>query len=257
MAEPRDATSAPSALIAHLLELRRRVLLGIVAVVLIFCALMPFTDQLFAWFAEPLMAALPVGSHMIATSVATPFLTPFKLAFVCAVFLAAPVMIHQLWGFVAPGLYASEKRLVVPLLVSTIVLFYAGIAFAYLIVFPLVFQFFVQAAPPGVVVMTDIGSYLDFALAMFFAFGIAFEVPVFAVLLCWSGITTPRGLGEARPYVIVGIFIVAAILTPPDVISQTLLALPMWFLYEVGIVMARLLVPGSREREQQEQGGSR
>jgi sec-independent protein translocase protein TatC len=220
----------------------------------LFVLLLPFAIQLFELFARPLVAQLPAGAHLIATSVAAPFLTPFKLAFVSAVFLAAPVVLHQLWRFVAPGLYASERRLVVPLLVSTVVLFYAGIAFAYLLVFPLVFAFFVAAAPPGVVVMTDIAAYLDFALAMFFAFGLAFEMPVFTVLLCWAGVATPRRLAESRPYVVVGIFIVAAFLTPPDVISQSLLAFPMWALFEVGIWMARLLVPGARERERQEQG---
>ena len=235
---------APTSLIVHLLELRRRLLIGVVAILL-----------LFALFARPLLAALPAGGHMIATSVAAPFLTPFKLAFVAAVFLAMPVLIHQIWRFVAPGLYASEKRLVVPLLISTIVLFYAGIAFAYLAVFPLVFQFFVQSAPPGVVVMTDIASYLDFALAMFFAFGLAFEVPVAVVLLVWAGVITPAGLGRVRAYVLVGCFIVGAILTPPDVVSQTLLALPMYLLYEGGILFARLLVPGAAAREAQERSG--
>lgn len=253
--EPGAPVEPPSALIVHLLELRRRVLVGLVAVFLLFCALLPFANELFALFARPLIAQLPAGSHMIATSVAAPFLTPFKLAFVSALFLAAPVIIHQLWRFVAPGLYASEKRLIVPLLVSTVALFYAGIAFAYAVVFPLVFQFFVAAAPPGVVVMTDIASYLDFALAMFFAFGLAFEMPVFAVLLVWAGVATPRKLAEVRPYVLIGCFVVGAILTPPDVVSQTLLAVPMYLLYEAGIVMARVLVPGAREREAQERGG--
>jgi sec-independent protein translocase protein TatC len=254
MSAPQGA-DAPAPLIAHLIELRRRVLVGIGAILLLFCALLPFSEQLFALFARPLVAALPEGAHMIATSVAAPFLTPFKLAFVAAVFLAAPVLIHQIWRFVAPGLYASEKRLVVPLMVSTIALFYSGIAFAYFIVFPLVFQFFVQAAPPDVVVMTDISAYLDFALAMFFAFGLAFEIPVGAVLLVWAGMTTPAGLGRVRPYVFVGCFIVGALLTPPDVVSQSLLAVPMYLLYEGGIVFARLLVPGSREREAQERSG--
>jgi len=249
MVEPHAA--APSPLIVHLLELRRRMLFGLVAVLVIFCALLPFAGPIFTLFAQPLVSQLPAGSHLIATSVAAPFLTPFKLAFVMAVFLAAPVMLHQVWRFVAPGLYASEKRLVVPLLVSTVVLFYAGIAFAYAVVFPLVFAFFITAAPPGVVVMTDIAEYLDFALAMFFAFGLAFEIPVFAVLLCWAGATTPRALGEARPFVLIGCFVVGAILTPPDVISQTLLAVPMYLLYEGGIVLARVLVPGAREREAQ------
>ena len=255
MADPIEGASAPSPLIVHLLELRRRVMVGLVAVFVLFCALLPFANELFALFARPLIAQLPEGSHMIATSVAAPFLTPFKLAFISALFLAAPVIIHQLWRFVAPGLYASEKRLVVPLLVSTVALFYSGIAFAYAVVFPLVFQFFVQSAPPGVVVMTDIAAYLDFALAMFFAFGIAFEMPVFAVLLCWAGVATPRRLGEVRPYVLIGCFVVGAILTPPDVVSQSLLAVPMYLLYEAGIVLARVLVPGAREREAQERAG--
>lgn len=256
MAEPSEPAAQPSPLIVHLLELRRRVLTGVVAVVVLFCALLPFSNELFVFFAKPLAAQLPAGSHLIATSVAAPFLTPFKLAFVSAIFLAAPVIIHQLWRFVAPGLYASEKRLIVPLLCSTVVLFYSGIAFAYWIVFPLVFQFFVTSAPPGVVVMTDIASYLDFALAMFFAFGVAFEVPVFAVLLCWAGVATPAKLAEVRPYVLIGCFVVGAILTPPDVVSQTLLAVPMYLLYEGGIVMARVLVPGAREREAQERAGA-
>jgi sec-independent protein translocase protein TatC len=257
---PAPAGAGPaealSPLIVHLLELRRRVMVGLVAVFALFCALLPFANELFALFARPLIAQLPAGSHMIATSVAAPFLTPFKLAFVSAVFLAAPVIIHQLWRFVAPGLYASERRLVVPLLVSTVALFYSGIAFAWAVVFPLVFQFFVAAAPPGVVVMTDIASYLDFALAMFFAFGIAFEMPVFAVLLVWAGVATPRRLGEVRPYVLIGCFVVGAILTPPDVISQSLLAVPMYLLYEAGILMARVLVPGARAREAQERAGT-
>ena len=250
MADP--APEPVSGLIAHLLDLRRRLLFGIGAILFLFVCLLPFTNELFALFARPLVAQLPAGGHMIATTVASTFITPVKLAFVAAAFLAAPVIIHQLWRFVAPGLYAQERRLVVPLLVATVVLFYAGVAFAYTVMFPLAFAFFVSITPPGVVMMTDIAAYLDFALAIFFAFGLAFEVPVVTVLVVWAGLATPAKLGALRPYVLVGCFIVGAVLTPPDVVSQTLLAVPMYLLYEAGILMARLLVPGAREREAQD-----
>jgi sec-independent protein translocase protein TatC len=223
-----------------------------VAVLLIFVCLVPFADHIFSAAAGPLMAQLPPGTSMIATQVASPYLTPFKLALAVAVFLAMPVILYQAWAFVAPGLYKQERRLVLPLLVSSILLFYAGVAFAYFVVFPLMFGFFTAMAPTGVQVMTDIASYLDFVLALFFAFGFAFEVPVATVLAVWAGFTTPASLSKKRSYVLLGAFVIGMFLTPPDVISQTLLAVPMYLLFEAGIVMSRIMVPGHREVEQQQ-----
>ncbi|HWP95167.1 MAG TPA: twin-arginine translocase subunit TatC [Gammaproteobacteria bacterium] len=244
-----DAREAP--LIAHLLELRQRLMIVIGAVVVLFLLLVPFANELFTLFAQPLIRQLPPGSSLIAVEVATPFLIPFKLAFVTAVFLAMPVALYQAWAFIAPGLYQQERRFVLPLLVSSVLLFYAGVAFAYFAVFPLVFGFFAQTAPAGVTVMPDMASYLDFALALFFAFGLAFETPVATVLLVKMGIMTPARLAAARSWVLIGAFVVGAILTPPDVLSQTLLAVPMYLLYEIGIVLARLLVPQAKAVELQ------
>ncbi|HSJ48316.1 MAG TPA: twin-arginine translocase subunit TatC [Gammaproteobacteria bacterium] len=227
---------------SHLMELRDRVLRMVLAVLVAFLLLMPFANQLFSLLAGPLTAHLPAGSSMIAIEVASPFLIPFKLALVMAIFLAMPFILYQVWGFVAPGLYRHERSKVMPLLVSSTLLFYAGAAFAYFVVFPLVFAFLTGTAPEGVSVMTDIGKYLDFVLTLFFAFGVAFEVPIATILLVWSGTVTPATLRKQRPYVIVGAFVIGMLLTPPDVISQTLLALPMWLLYEVGIVMSRYFV---------------
>jgi len=228
--------------VSHLLELRDRLLRMLVAVLVVFLCLFPFANKIYHWVAEPLMAQLPAGTSMIATQVASPFLTPFKLSLVAAVFLAVPVILHQLWAFVAPGLYRHEKRLVFPLLVSSVILFYLGMAFAYFVVFPLVFAFFTATAPEGVAVMTDISHYLDFVLTLFFAFGVAFEVPIATILLVWMGVTDPQQLGRKRPYIIVGAFTVGMVLTPPDVISQTLLALPMWVLFELGVFLSRMFV---------------
>ena len=186
---------------------------------------------------------------MIATQVASPFLTPFKMTLCVALFLAMPVVIYQIWAFVAPGLYRKEKRFGVPLLISSVMLFYLGLAFAYAVVFPLMFAFFTAAAPEGVAVMTDISSYLDFVLVIFFAFGIAFEVPIATVMLVWAGLTTPANLGSKRPYVFLGAFVMGMLLTPPDVISQTLLAVPVYLLYEAGIIMSRVLMPNKRDDE--------
>lgn len=247
----------PSPLIQHLLELRRRLMVGVGAMLLIWCVLLFFANDLFAIAARPLMQALPPGTSMIATGVAAPFIVPFKLAAVAALFLAFPILLMQVWAFIAPGLYAQERRMLLPLFVSSVVLFYAGVAFAYFGVFPFAFRVFVEMAPPGVVVSTDIGAYLDFALVMFFAFGLAFEVPVATVLLVWAGVTTPAGLARARSWVLIGAFVVGAVLTPPDPISQTMMALPMYLLYEFGIVLARVMVPGAREREAQEQEAAR
>lgn len=222
-------------LIEHLLELRTRILKSILAVLIIFLPLFYFANPIYEYLARPLMAYLPEGSTMIATQVASPFLTPFKLTLVLAVFLAIPYILHQLWSFVAPGLYANEKRFAIPLLVSSVLLFYTGMAFAFYIVFPLVFGFFTGVAPAGVSVTPDINQYLDFVLKLFFAFGIAFEIPIATMLLVWSGATTVENLKSKRPYVIVGCFVVGMLLTPPDIISQVLLAFPMWLLFEFGI----------------------
>jgi sec-independent protein translocase protein TatC len=216
----------------------------------LFLGLFPFANTLYEYVAGPLMAHLPEGSNMIAIDVATPFLTPFKLALVAAIFLAMPYLLYQAWAFIAPALYRHEKRLVMPLMVTSSLLFYAGIAFAYYIVFPLVFAFLTSTAPVGVEVMTDINRYLDFVLTIFFAFGLAFEVPIATILLVWAGITTPESLRAKRPYIIVGAFVVGMLLTPPDIISQTLLALPMWVLFELGIVFSRIYAkPADEEAE--------
>lgn len=238
-------------LLTHLAELRNRLIHSVIAVVLVFIPLAIFADQLFAWLAAPLLQQLSGSNQMIATQVATPFLIPFKFAFIVAIFVCIPYLLHQLWAFIAPGLYQNERRFAVPLLVSSVLLFYVGVAFAYFLVFPAVFGFFAHTAPAGVAVMTDISHYLDFALALFFAFGLTFEVPVLTVLLVWTGITTPAALRRQRGYVLIGIFVAAMLLTPPDVFSQTLLAIPMYLLYEAGILLARWLVPGSREVEEQ------
>ncbi len=256
MSEPAADAATSTPLLAHLIELRRRLLIAVVSVLVIFIALAPFADRLFRFVALPMIRRMPAGTSMVATEVASPFLTPFKLALVAAIFLAVPILLYQIWAFIAPGLYKSERRLVVPLLVSSTILFYLGVAFAYFIVFPMMFAFFTSAAPQGVTVMTDINNYLDFVLTIFFAFGLAFEMPVATVLMVWAGFITPGWLRSHRPYVLVLVFTVGMLLTPPDVISQTLLAVPMYFLYEFGIILARILVPGSREvdKQREEQG---
>lgn len=232
-----------ASLMSHLLELRARLLKASAAVLVVFLCLVPFTQQVFQAVARPLMAQLPAGSTMIATEVASPFLTPFKTAFYVALLLAMPVVIYQAWAFVAPGLYRREKRVAMPLLVSSIILFYVGVAFAYFVVFPLMFAFFSAIAPAGVQVMTDISRYLDFVLVLFLAFGLAFEVPVATVLLVAIGAVQVDSLRRYRQYVLLGAFVVGMVLTPPDVFSQTLLALPMYLLYEAGILLARFVAP--------------
>lgn len=228
--------------ISHLVELRQRLVYMVFAVLAIFIVAFPFANDIYTYLAEPLMRHLPEGTSMIATDVASPFLTPFKLTLVLAIFVSMPWILYQLWGFIAPGLYANERRLVLPLVASSTLLYYLGMAFAYFAVFPLIFGFFVSVAPEGVAVMTDISKYLDFVLKLFFAFGVAFEVPVATVLLVITGITTPDKLAEKRPYMIVGVFILAMLLTPPDVISQTLLAVPVLALFELGILAARFVI---------------
>ena len=237
-----DQPGTEQPFIAHLIELRDRLIRCLVAVLVAFLVLFPFSNTIYTYVAQPLMGQLPTGSTMIATEVATPFLTPFRLALVAAVFVAMPYLLYQLWSFVAPGLYRHEKRLAVPLLISSIILFYVGVAFAYYIVFPLIFAFLIGTAPDGVAVMTDIAKYLDFVLALFFAFGLAFEIPIATVLVVIAGFVTPDQLTEKRPYVIVGAFVVGAFLTPPDVFSQTLLAVPMWLLFEAGVYFSRMIL---------------
>jgi len=232
---------AEGTLISHLLELRDRLLRALVAVAIAFLPMVFYSNDLFTFVAQPLIAKLPQGSNLIATGVMSPFTTPFKLSFFAALLLAMPVVIYQLWAFVAPGLYRHERRFAVPLLISAIVLFYVGIAFAYYFVFPVMFEFFAHTTPKGVTMMTDINNYLDFVLTMFFCFGLAFEVPVAVVLLVVMGIVPLEKLKKNRGYVLIGIFILAALLTPPDAISQVSLAIPMYLLYEGGILMARLL----------------
>ncbi len=232
---------------SHLVELRDRLLRMVLAIAIAFLFLFPFANDIYTFIAEPIRAQLPEGSTMIATQVASPFLTPFKLALVGAVFVAMPYLLFQLWGFVAPGLYQHEKRFAIPLLASSIILFYLGMAFAYFVVFPLVFAFFTATTPEGVAQMPDIAFYLEFVLKLFFAFGIAFEIPIATILLVAMGITTAESLTAKRPYIIVGVFVVGMLLTPPDVISQTLLAIPMWLLYEAGIFFSRFFKRGNRE----------
>lgn len=238
--------------VSHLLELRDRLLRMVLAVLAIFLCLFYFSNDLYHFIAGPLMAHLPEGSSMVAIEVASPFLTPFKLTMVLSIFLAMPFILHQFWKFVAPGLYAHEKKLALPILATSIVLFYLGMVFAYFVVFPLVFAFFTSTAPEGVAIMTDISKYLDFVLTVFFAFGIAFEVPIATILLVWTGVTTPKALASKRPYVIVGTFVIGMLLTPPDVISQTLLAIPMWALFELGIIFSRFYVRKRDEDEDEE-----
>lgn len=237
-----EVDNKEQSLLEHLIELRDRLLHMVLAVLVLFLVLFPFSEEIFTIVAEPLLALMPEGTSMIATSVTSPFLVPFKLVLLLAVLLAVPYLLHQLWAFVAPGLYSHEKRLAAPLLISSVLLFYLGIAFAYFVVFPLLFAFFIAIAPEGVEVMTDISQYLDFIIAIFFAFGIAFEVPVATFLLILAGATTPEKMAKKRPYIIVGAFVIGMMLTPPDVISQSLLAVPMWLLFEIGLIMSRIFI---------------
>jgi sec-independent protein translocase protein TatC len=226
----------------HLVELRSRLLKACLAVFVVLIALLPFSRYLYETLASPMMAQMPEGSSMIAIDVASPFLTPFKLTLLLSIMISIPVVLYQLWAFVAPALFKHEKKLARPLLLSSVFLFYAGCAFAYFVVFPLVFGFLTRVAPEGVAVMTDISKYLDFVMTLFLAFGITFEVPIATIILVATGITTPDKLAGWRPYIVVGAFALGMILTPPDVISQTLLALPMWLLFELGIIFSRILI---------------
>lgn len=231
-------------LIEHLVELRARLIRAVAAVLVVFLGLVPFAHRLYAWLAQPLVERLPEGTQMVAIDVVTPFFTPIKLAFFTAVFATVPFLLYQAWAFVAPGLYRRERRYALPLLLSAIGLFYLGCAFAYFVVLPLLFAFLTGITPEGVAMMTDISRYLDFVLVLFLVFGLCFEVPVAVVILVLLGVVSVEQLRQARPYVIVGAFVVAAIATPPDVLSQILLAVPMCLLYELGIVAARFLTRG-------------
>ena len=242
--------------VSHLVELRDRLLRSVISVVIVFLCLFYFTNDLFSYLARPMIHNMVEGTTMIATGVVAPFLTPFKFTLALSIFIAIPYVLYEAWGFVAPALYSREKKLVFPLVVSGTFLFYLGMAFAYYIVFPLVFKFLAGQAPEGVSVTPDITYYLDFALKMFFAFGLAFEVPIATVLLIWSGITTAKDLAANRPYVIVGAFVVGMLLTPPDVLSQTFLAIPMWLLFEVGLVMSRFYTRQAQEAESGEGAAS-
>jgi len=239
----QDNTPTEPAFLSHLIELRDRLLRSVLVVVVLLLPLLYFANELYTLLAEPLLRHMPQGTQMIATEVASPFLTPFKLALIASIFIAVPYLLYQTWAFIAPGLYEHEQKLVIPLMASSTLLFYAGIAFAYYVVFPLVFGFFIGVAPEGVAVMTDISKYLDFVLKLFIAFGIAFEVPIATILMCWTGMTTPDKLVEKRAYVIVGAFVIGMLMTPPDIVSQILLAMPMWLLFEVGVFFARRFAP--------------
>lgn len=222
----------------HLLELRTRLLRAVLGVLIVFCSLIYFAQDIYQYVAQPLLEVMPAGTQMIATDVASPFFTPFKLTIVLSIFIAMPYILYQLWSFIAPGLYQNEKRMIAPLMFGSTFLFYGGIAFAYYIVFPVAFAFFSSVAPDGVTIATDISSYLDFVLKLFFAFGAAFEIPIAIILMCWTGVTTPDSLRAKRPYIVVGAFVIGMLLTPPDIISQTMLAVPMLLLFEAGVVIA-------------------
>lgn len=242
-------TDREQTFLEHLVELRSRLLKSCLAVLAVLICLLPFSRRIYAVLAEPLMAQMPEGSSMIAIDVASPFLAPFKLTLLLALVIAVPVVLYQLWAFVAPALFRHEKRLAKPLLASSVLLFYLGGAFAYFVVFPLVFGFMTRIAPEGVAVMTDISRYLDFVITLFLAFGITFEVPIATIILVATGLVSSQQLSKARPYVIVGAFALGMLLTPPDVISQTLLAIPMWLLFEIGIFLSRVLIAPARDGE--------
>ncbi|KUM51727.1 twin-arginine translocase subunit TatC [Rheinheimera sp. EpRS3] len=245
--------ASPDSLLGHLIELRNRLLRCVVAVIIVFAGLAAFAQEIYHILAQPLMAVLPENSSMIATDVAAPFFAPFKLTFIVAICVAIPYILLQVWQFIAPALYSREKRLMAPLVMSSTLLFYSGIAFAYYIVFPIIFGFFTSVAPEGVTVATDISNYLDFVLKLFFAFGLSFEIPVAILLMVWTGVTTRAELAEKRPYIIVGAFILGMLLTPPDVLSQTLLAVPMWLLFELGLALSRFYQPATTENTEEKQ----
>lgn len=249
MSKANDFPPQDQTFVSHLIELRDRLLRAVLVVLVIFLGLFAFANDLYTFLAEPLVRNLPTGSTMIATGVISPFLTPFKLALVASIFVSMPFILYQAWAFIAPGLYKNERRLVMPLVASSVVLFYLGMVFAYYVVFPLVFGFMATTTPDGVAQAPDISMYLDFAIKLFFAFGVAFEVPIATILLIWGGITTRESLAAKRPYIIVAAFVIGMLLTPPDIISQTLLALPMWILFELGLVLSSLYVKKEEDQE--------
>lgn len=247
---PNNQNDNALPLVTHLKELRDRLLRSVVVVLVIFACLYAFANELYLIMIKPLEALLPDNISemgLIATGVASPFLVPFKLTLVLAVFISVPFILHQIWSFIAPALYKHEKRLAVPLLISSVVLFYCGIAFAYFVVLPIVFGFFTSVAPEGIAVMPDITSVLDFVLKIFFAFGIAFEIPIATFLLVWTGIVSIDGLKSKRPYIFVACFGVGMLVTPPDVLSQTILAIPMWLLFEIGLIFSKFARPRNQE----------
>ncbi len=248
----QDPNATGTTFISHLVELRQRLMRGLIAILVIFIACAPFANTLYEYLASPLMAALPDDTSMISTEPHGPFFVPFKFAFAFSVGVAMPFLLYQIWAFVAPGLYKHEKKAVIPLLVSSSILFYLGILFAYYVVFPIIFAFFTGTAPEGVAVMTDINAYLSFVLKLFFAFGIAFEVPIATVLLVKAGATTPESLAAKRPYIIVSAFVVGMFLTPPDVFSQTMLAIPVWILFEIGLYFSKLTQAKKVKKEEEE-----
>ena len=255
MSEQLDSNTEENeqTLTSHLVELRTRLIHALLIILGLFLCLFYFANDLYIILSEPLTDLLPAGTSMIATDVTSPFFAPFKLTIVLALFLSMPFILHQCWSFISPGLYRHEQRLAIPLLVSSILLFYAGIAFAYYVVFPLLFGFFTSVGPENVAIMTDIGSYLDFVLKLFFAFGIVFEIPIATMLIIWSGITTADALKSKRPYIVVGCFIVGMVLTPPDMISQSLLALPMWLLFEIGLIMSTFVTKRKSDSAEEEE----
>jgi len=251
-----DKTQEPEkeqGFMTHFLELRDRLLRMVLAVLILFIALFGFSEEIFTFVAQPLLSLMPEGTSMIATGVASPFLVPFKLVLMVSVFIAVPYLLYEIWSFIAPGLYKSEKSMAVPLLVSSTILFYCGVAFAYFVLFPLLFKFLIAISPEGVSMMTDIGQYLDFIIAIFFAFGIAFEVPIAVFLLIIIGATTPDALAQKRPYIVVGAFVIGMFLTPPDIISQTILAIPMLLLFEAGLFISRLVLKRRAEHAEDEE----
>jgi sec-independent protein translocase protein TatC len=252
--EPEEKLPAQP-FVEHLIELRSRLLRALVVIVLMLFGLMYFSNDIYDFVAEPLLKHLPVDSNssMIVTDVTAAFLTPFKLTFFVAVFVSMPFLLYQLWAFVAPALYQNEKSLALPIFISSVILFYTGVAFAYYIVFPMLFEFFTSVAPDSVTVMPDITSHLNLVIKLFFAFGFAFEIPVATVILVVAGIISPEGLAQKRPYVIVGCFVVGMLLTPPDVLSQTMLAVPMWMLFEVGLFCGRFLTKNRRQHQAEEE----
>ncbi|WP_075187641.1 twin-arginine translocase subunit TatC [Teredinibacter haidensis] len=243
MSLSKEETLQEQPMVQHLIELRSRLIRCFLAIFIVFLALFSFANNIYEFVAQPLQELLPENSHMIATEVASPFLTPFKLTLFAAFFISIPFVFYQIWAFIAPALYKNERKLALPLLTSSIILFYAGMAFAYYVVFPLVFGFFTVIGPESVAVMTDISKYQAFVIKLFFAFGAAFEIPVATILLITSGILSPAQLANKRPYVVVGCFVIGMLLTPPDIISQALLAFPMWCLFELGIFFGRFFTP--------------